>query len=118
MDVCPNLLFLALAANNISAINYFLDRKEMLLESSLPLFEFAGFKTKSGQELDHMRNLQNTIILGCIFPESFETKKDLLHHPWLNDVYSGALLNLPLNDIFALMFPGSETYPGVQSSRL
>jgi hypothetical protein len=106
-----SLLFLALDAENVPAVNHFLDRKELLLESSLPLFEKVFFKIKGEKAIESMRNPKTIIFLLTIFARSSKMKQHLLRHSSLNDTYSGGLLNLHLNELFTLMVLGSETQP-------
>jgi hypothetical protein len=108
----------ALGAENVPAISYFLDRKELLLESSLPLFEVAKFKITSGKALESVRNPKTIILLLAIFARSSKMKQHLLHHSSLNDTYLGGLWNLHLNEIYTLMFPPETEPEASPSSRL
>jgi hypothetical protein len=112
-SLCRSLLFLALDAENVPAVNHFLDRKELLLESSLPLFKRAFFKNNGEKAIESMRNPKTITFLLTIFAQSSKMKQHLLRHSSLNDTYSGGLLNLHLNEIFTLMILGSETQPEV-----
>jgi hypothetical protein len=104
-----SVLFLALNAENVSAVTYFLDRQELLLESSLPLFKVAGLGFKGEKAIEPMRNPKTIIFLLTIFARSSKMKQHLLRHSSLNYTYSGDLLIHHLNEIFNLMFPGTGT---------
>jgi hypothetical protein len=100
---------MALGVENVLAISYFLDRKELLLESSLRLFELLNFKITGGEALESMRNPKTIILSLTMFATSSKIKQHLLHHSSLNDTYSRGLLNVHLNEIFTLIFPGPKT---------
>jgi hypothetical protein len=113
-----SLLFLALDAENVPAVNHFHDRKELLLESSLPLLMRAFVKIEGEKAIESIRNPKTiifliTIFLITIFARSSKMKQHLLRHSSLSSTYSEGLLNLHLNEIFTLMIPGSETEPEV-----
>jgi len=100
-----DLVFLALVADNVAALHYFLDRGELLLEPCLFSLQLAGYKGENQQVFELVRDprIANIFLTLLIFSEKAEQLL-LQHYSLDNRLYSSALLNTIVNEAFATWF--------------
>ncbi|KAF8858741.1 hypothetical protein BDZ45DRAFT_743168 [Acephala macrosclerotiorum] len=100
-----DLVFLATVAENFAALHYFLDRGELILEPCLFSLQLAGYQGENQQVFELVRDprIANIFLTLLVFSERSEQLL-LQHYSLEKHLYSSALLNTIVNEVFTNLF--------------